>query len=227
EQEFRKVKLKTLDEISRQIKEGIVKELLLIVKADVDGSIEALSDALMKLGTDEVTVNVIHKGVGSISENDVLLATASNAIIIGFHVGTSSKAKEIAKKENIDIRIYDVIYSAVDDVKLALEGLLTPEQIVEVIGEVEIKEVFRVPKVGAVAGCFVTSGKIRIEDPVRLKRDGEIMYEGEVISLKRFKDDVKEILEGLECGIVLKDFEDYKIGDIIEVLEISTVRKKL
>ncbi len=226
EQEFRRKRHVTLDQISQQIKHGEVKELNLILKADVDGSIEALSDALMKLSTDEVAVNVIHKGVGGISESDVLLASASEAIIIGFQIRPTLQARELAEKEDVDIRLYKVIYDAVEDVKSALEGLLEPEVTEEVTSTVEVRETFKVPKAGTVAGCYVLSGKVMRNDLAKIFRDDKLINESKIGSLKRFKDDVREVSAGFECGIGLDGFDDIKKGDVIETYkEVKKARK--
>ncbi|RMD94748.1 MAG: translation initiation factor IF-2 [Calditrichaeota bacterium] len=226
EQEFRRRHLITLDQISQQVREGKVKELNLIVKADVVGSVEALSDALMKLSNKEVAVNVIHKGVGGISESDVLLASASQAIILGFQVRPTLQARELAQKENVDIRLYRVIYDAVEDVKAALEGLLEPEITEEITATVEVRQTFKVPKVGTVAGCYVVSGKVNRNDFAKIYRENKLIYETKISSLKRFKDDVREVAAGFECGIALEGFDDIKVGDIIETYrKVETARK--
>jgi translation initiation factor IF-2 len=227
EQDFRKVRHITLDQISRQIKEGAVKELRIIVKGDVDGSVEAVSDSLMKLSTNEVGVNVIHKAVGGISESDVLLATASEAIILGFHVRSTLKAREIAERENVDIRHYKIIYDAVNDVKAALEGLLEPEISENITGTIEIRNIFKVPKVGTVAGCYVQSGKLVRSDNVRLYRDDKLIFEGKIGSLKRFKDDAREVAAGFECGLSLENFDDVHVGDVLEAYQIVKTKRTL
>ncbi|MBX2974923.1 MAG: translation initiation factor IF-2 [Ignavibacteriaceae bacterium] len=227
EQDQKQVHHLTLDEISRQIKIGGVKELPLIVKGDVDGSVEALSDSLMKLSTEEVIVRVIHRGVGAISEGDVLLADASNAIIVGFHVRPNLNARKLAETQKVDIRIYSVIYDAINEVKSALEGLLSPILSEEITGTVEVRETFKVPKVGTVAGCYVLEGKISRNNKVRIIRNGIVNYEGEIGALKRFKDDVKEVDAGYECGISIHNFNDLKISDIIESFKIIETKKKL
>jgi len=227
QQEHRMFRHITLDEISRQIKVGVVKELSIIIKGDVDGSVEAISDALLKLSNEEVTVNIIRKGVGAISESDVLLATASGAIILGFQVRPTINAREIARKENVDIRLYKVIYDAINDVRDALEGLLEPGYEEENLGTVEVREVFKIPKVGMVAGCYVLSGKISRNDLVRLYREDKLIYDGRLVSLKRFKDDVKEVVAGFECGVGLENFDDIKVGDIIEVYRMVAVKRTL
>ncbi|HKJ69534.1 MAG TPA: translation initiation factor IF-2 [bacterium] len=227
EQELRLTQLTTLDEISKQIKEGKVQELSMVIKGDADGSIEALSDSLQQLSTDEVAVNVVHKGVGMISESDVLLATASDAIILGFHVATSPQAMAVAKRENVEIRNYSVIYDAVNEVKLALEGMLEPEEREKGIGELEVREIFQVPRAGKVAGCYVSDGKIVRGCRARVIRDNEVIFDGEVASLRRFKDDVREVQEGYECGVSLEGFDDLETGDIIQPYEIVTVKRTL
>lgn len=227
EQDFRRMRHITLDQISQQIRYGEVKELNLILKADVDGSIEALSDALMKLSNEEVAVNVIHKAVGGISESDVLLATASQAIIIGFQIRPALKARDLALKEKIDIRLYSVIYDAVEDVKSALEGLLEPEVKEEITATIEVREIFKVPKVGVVAGCYVLSGKVLRNDLTKIFREDKFLYESKISSLKRFKEDVKEVTAGYECGIGLDGFDDMKVGDIIEAYKRVKVARKL
>jgi len=227
EQEFRLSKLTTLDEISKQIKEGKVRELSVVIKGDADGSVEAISDALQQLSTNEVAVSVVHKGVGMISESDVLLAVASDAIIIGFHVSTAPQATALAKRENIEIRNYTVIYDIVDEVRLALEGLLEPEEREKTVGTLEVRDIFSVPRAGTIAGCYVTSGKITRDNRARLVRRGETLFDGEVASLKRFKDDVKEVAEGYECGVGLDGFNDIEPGDTIEAYKIVAVKRTL
>jgi len=226
EQDFRRHRHTSLDQISQRIRFGEVRELNLIIKADVDGSIEALSDALMRLSNEEVSVNVIHKAVGGISESDVLLASASDAIIIGFQVRPTIQARDLAKREEIDIRLYDIIYSAVEDVKSALEGLLEPEITQELTATIEVRDTFKVPKVGTVAGCYVVSGKASRHDFAKIYRDDKLLNETKLSSLKRFKDDVREVASGYECGIGLEGFDDVKVGDIIETYkEVKTERK--
>ncbi|RMF56509.1 MAG: translation initiation factor IF-2 [Calditrichaeota bacterium] len=220
EQDFRQVRLTTLDELSRQIEAGNVKELNIIVKADVDGSAQALTDALYRLSTEDVEVQVIRKAVGAISESDVILAAASQAIIIGFNVRPTLKAKELAEKEKVDIRVYKVIYDAIEDVKKALEGLLEPEVKEVTIGTLEVRETFKISRIGTVAGCYVLSGKIHRNANVRLIRNDVEVYDGKLSSLKRFKDDVREVQAGYECGLTLENFNDIKPGDIIEVYEL-------
>jgi len=227
EQDFRQVRLTTLDDISQQIKEGQVKELAVIVKGDVDGSVEALSDSLMKISHKEVKLNVIHSGVGMISESDIILAAASGAVIIGFRVRPNLNARRLAEKEKVDIRTYNIIYDAINDIHNALEGLLAPEKKEEIVGTVEVREVFKVPKVGNIAGCYVQDGKIIRSNRVRLIRDGLQVFEGTISSLKRFKDDVREVESGFECGIGLENFNDIKVGDTIEGFKIVESKRKL
>jgi len=217
----------TLEELGRRIALGEFKELNIILKGDVDGSVEALSDQLQRLSTAEINVNILHKGVGQITESDVNLATASDAIIIGFNVRAGANAKELADKEEIEIRTYSVIYAAIDEVKEAMEGMLSPEIKEQVIGNVEIREVFKISKVGTIAGCMVLSGKVTRSSKVRVLRDGIVKFEGELESLKRFKDDVREVTKGYECGLNLKGYNDIEVGDILEVYEEVAVKKKL
>ena len=217
----------TLDEIGRRLAVGNFKELKLIVKGDVDGSVEALSDSLLKLTTEEIAVNVIHSGVGQITESDVLLASASDAIIVGFQVRPSAKAKQIAENEEIDIRTYSVIYQAIDEIKAAMEGMLSPEVVEKVIGNVEIREVFKISKVGTIAGCYVTSGMIERKAKLRVVRDGVVIHTGELASLKRFKDDVKEVAKGYECGLQVERFNDIMEGDYLEIFKTEEVKRKL
>ncbi|REC48996.1 translation initiation factor IF-2 [Chryseobacterium pennipullorum] len=217
----------TLEELGRRIALGEFKELNIILKGDVDGSVEALSDQLQRLSTEEISVNILHKGVGQITESDVNLATASDAIIIGFNVRAGGNAKELADKEEIEIRTYSVIYAAIDEVKEAMEGMLSPEIKEQVIGNVEIREVFKISKVGTIAGCMVLTGKVTRNSKVRVLRDGIVKFDGELESLKRFKDDVKEVTKGYECGLNLKGYNDIEVGDILEVYEEVAVKKKL
>ena len=227
EQDFRQIRLTTLDDISQQIKEGQVKELAVIVKGDVDGSVEALSDSLMKTEHKEVKLKVIHSGVGTISESDIILAAASGAVIIGFRVRPNLNARRLAEKEKVDIRTYNIIYDAINDIHKALEGLLAPEKKEEIIGTADVREVFKVPKAGNVAGCYVQDGKIMRSNKVRLVRDGIQVYEGAISSLRRFKDDVREVESGFECGIGLENFNDVKTGDTIEAFRIVESKRKL
>jgi translation initiation factor IF-2 len=227
EQDQKQIKHITLDEIAKQIIVGGVKELALIVKGDVDGSVEALSDSLMKLSNDEVVVRVIHKGVGGISESDVLLASASDAIIIGFHVRPNLNARKLAETQNVDVRLYSVIYDAINEVKSALEGLLSPVISEEVVATLEVRDTFKVPKIGTVAGCYVQDGKIMRNNKIRLIREGIVIHEGEIGSLKRFKDDVREVDSGYECGLNINNYNDVKVGDTIEAYKIIETKKKL
>jgi len=227
EQGIRATKHITLDEIGRRLAVGNFKELNVIVKADVDGSAEALSDALLKLSTEQIQVNVIHKSVGQITESDVLLASASDAIIVGFQVRPAPSARKLADNEQIDIRHYSVIYKAIDEVKAAMEGMLAPEFEEKVTGNVEIRETFKISKVGTIAGCYVLDGKIQRDNKVRVVREGVVVYEGEFASLKRFKDDVKEVGKGYECGIQIKNYNDVKVGDILECFTEVEVKAKL
>jgi translation initiation factor IF-2 len=227
EQDMRLVRHLTLDDISRRMALGEVVDLNLIIKGDVDGSIEALSGSLLKLSTDEVQVKVIHTGVGAISESDVLLASASDAIIIGFQVRPTANARKLAEGEQIDIRLFSVIYDAVDAVKDAMEGMLSPELNEKITSTVEVRETFKVPSVGTVAGCMVTDGKINRNSRIRLIRDGIVAFTGEIDTLKRFKDDVREVATGYECGLSIKNFNDIKVGDVIESFEIFETKRKL
>lgn len=227
EQGIRTQKHITLDEIGRRIAIGNFQELNVIVKGDVDGSIEALSDSLIKLSTEEIQVNVIHKAVGQISEGDVMLATASNAIIIGFQVRPSLSARRMAEKEEIDIRLYSIIYDAIAEIKSAMEGMLSPEIKEEIIAQVEVLETFKISKVGTIAGCQVRDGKIKRNSKIRLVREGIVIYNGELAALKRFKDDVKEVANGYECGISITNYNDIRVGDFIEAYEEVEVKKKL
>jgi translation initiation factor IF-2 len=227
EQDLRQVKRFTLTDIYQQIEEGKVKDLNLVIKGDVDGSVEALSDTLEKISTPEVRVRVIHKGVGSINESDVLLAAASQAIVIGFHVRPDLRAREVASREKVDMRLYEVIYEVESDIKKALEGLLEPEISETISGTAEVKDVFKIPKVGQIAGCSVKEGIIKRGDKVRVIREGVVAYNGTIFSLKRFKDDVREVSSGLECGIKIEDYNDIKIGDIIEAYQVTELSRKL
>ena len=227
EQDFRQIRFTTLDDISKQIKEGKQVDLKVIIKGDVDGSVEALSDSLLKLGSSEVKVSVIHKGIGEVSENDVLLAAASGAIVIGFNVRPNLKARKLAQSEKVDIRLHNIIYDVINEVKLALEGLLEPEKTEEVLATVEVRQTFKVPKIGLIAGCYVLDGKITRANKIRLLRDGFIIFDGNILSLKRFKDDVREVESGYECGISLENFNDIKVSDIIESYRIVEIKRKL
>ena len=199
----------------------------MIVKADVDGSVEALSDSLLKLSTPEVQVNVIHKSVGQITESDVLLATASNAIIIGFQVRPSVGARKLAEQEQIDIRLYSIIYTAINELKDAIEGMLSPEIQEKIVANLEVKETFKISKVGTIAGCLCLDGKITRSTNVRIIRDGIVVYTGKLASLKRFKDDVKEVVMGQDCGLNIENFNDIKVGDIIEGYEEVEIKRTL
>ncbi len=227
EQDFRFIRSMSLDELSKKIQEGQVKELKVVVKGDVDGSVGALADSLMKITHEEVRVNVIHRAVGTISESDILLAAASGAVIIGFHVRPNLNARRLAEQENVDIRLYSIIYNAIEDVKKALEGLLSPEKNEEITATVEVRETYKVPKIGTIAGCSVQDGKISRGNKVRLIRDGIVIYDGSLSSLKRFKDDVREVESGFECGICLENYNDIKIGDTIEAYKIVETMRKL
>ena len=227
EQSVRTKKHLTLDEIGRRLAIGNFKELNLIIKGDVDGSVEALTDSLLKLSTTEVQVNIIHKGVGQITESDVLLATASDAILIGFQVRPSPSAKRIAEQEEIEIRTYSIIYKAIEEMKDALEGMLDPETEEVIVGNIQIRDVFKITKVGTVAGCYVLDGLVKRSNTIRIIREGVVTYEGQIGALKRFKDDVSEVKFGYECGLSIKNFNDLQIGDIVEAYEIREIKRKL
>lgn len=227
EQSVRTQRHITLDEIGRRIALGDFQELNIILKGDVDGSVEALTDSFQKLSTEEIQVNILHKGVGAITESDVLLASASDAIIVGFNVRPVGNARMIADKEEIDIRTYSIIYDAINDLKDAMEGMLSPELKEEIVGTAEIREVFKVSKIGSIAGCMVTNGKIIRNSGIRLIRDGVVVFTGELASLKRFKDDAKEVAKGYDCGMQIKNYNDIKEGDIIEAFHEVEVKKKL
>ena len=216
EKDRRIVQRITLDDLYKQIKEGVVKELNIIIKADMDGSVGALVDSLTAVENKEVKIKIIHKGVGAINESDVLLASASNAVVIGFHTSATPKANQLAKYEKVDVRYYDIIYQAIDDIKAAMAGLLEPVVSERDIGEAEVRQVFKVSKIGAIAGCHVQSGSITRSAKVRVKRGNEIIHEGAITSLKRFKDDVKEVQAGFECGIGISGFNDFREGDLLE-----------
>ena len=217
----------TLEEIGRRIAIGNFQELNVIIKGDVDGSIEALSDSLIKLSTEEIHVNVIHKAVGAISESDVLLAAASNAIIIGFQVRPSANARKLADNEEIEIRLYSVIYDAINEVKSGIEGMLAPEEKEEVTATAEVRETFKISKVGTIAGCMVKEGKLTRNAKVRVIRDGIVVYTGVLGSLKRFKDDVKEVQSGYDCGLNIEGYNDIKVGDVIEAYQIVEIKRTL
>jgi translation initiation factor IF-2 len=233
EQANRASKRISLDEIGRRLALGSFKELNLIVKGDVDGSIEALSDALIKLSIESVQVNVIHKAVGQIIESDVLLASASDAIVIGFQVRPSSGARKLAEKEGVQVKTYSIIYEVIDEIKSAIEGMLEPTKEEKILAQVEVRDVFKISKVGTIAGCYVQEGTIKRNSHVRLIREGIVVYpvkeghHGEISSLKRFKDDAKEVKFGIECGISIKNFNDIKVGDIVEGYEIVEIKQKL
>ena len=227
EQTVRTQKQLTLDEIGRRIAIGEFKEFNIILKGDVDGSVEALTDSFQKLSTEEIQVNIIHKAVGAITESDVLLASASDAIVIGFNVRPMGNARQIADKEQIDIRTYSIIYDAINDIKDAMEGMLSPDFKEEITGYCEIRETFKISKIGTIAGCMVTKGKILSNSEIRLIRDGIVIYTGVLSSLKRFKDDVKEVSKGYDCGLQVKDYKDLKIGDQIEAFVNVAIKKKI
>jgi translation initiation factor IF-2 len=227
EQGIRANKHITLDEIGRRLALGNFKELNLIIKADFDGSVEALSDSLLKLSTEEIAVNIILKGVGQITESDVLLASASDAIIVAFQVRPSVAARQLAEKESIDIRTYSIIYDAIDEIKSAMEGMLEPTVVEKIVSNVEVREVYKITKIGTIAGCQVLDGTINRNHKVRVIRDGIVLFTGELDSLKRFKDDVKEVQRGMECGIKIKKFDNLEVGDIIEAFELSEVKRTL
>lgn len=227
EQSLRTKKHFTLDELGRRIALGDFKELNIIVKGDVDGSVEALADSLLKLSTENIQINVIHKAVGAISDSDILLAAASNAIICGFQVRPTASARKMAEKEEIDVRLYSIIYDAIEEIKSAMEGMLSPEIKEEVTATVEVREVFKITKVGTVAGCLVREGKIKRTNKVHIIRDGIVIYTGELESLKRFKEDVKEVGTNYECGLNIKNYNDIRVGDMIESFEETEVKKTL
>ena len=227
EQGVRTQRTVTLEELGRRIEVGEFKELNLIIKGDVDGSIEALSDSLLKLTTEKVQVNIIHKAVGQISDSDVLLASASNAIIIGFQVRPSASARKLAEQEEIQIKLYSIIYTAIEEMRDAMEGLLSVKIEEKIVGSAEIRETFKISKVGTIAGCFVTEGKILRSSRVRVIREGVVAYTGELGSLKRFKDDAKEVAKGFECGLNIERFNDIKVGDVVEAYEEVEVKQTL
>jgi translation initiation factor IF-2 len=227
EQGLRTQKMLTLDEVGRRIALGSFQELNVIVKGDVDGSIEALSDSLIKLSTETIQVNVIHKAVGQISESDVSLAAASDAIIVGFQVRPSVTARKLAEQDGVDIRLYSIIYDAIEEVKAAMEGMLAPVLKEEITATIEVRETFHISKVGTVAGCLVREGKVKRTDRARLIRDGIVIFTGGLAALKRFKEDVKEVNVNYECGISLNGNDDIKVGDIIETFTEIEVKQKL
>ena len=231
EQANRASKRISLDEIGRRLALGTFKELNLIVKGDVDGSIEALSDSLIKLSIETVQVNVIHKAVGQIIESDVLLASASDAIIIGFQVRPSLGARKLAEREGVQIKTYSIIYEAIEEIKMAIEGMLEPTKEEKIVAQLEVREVYKISRVGTIAGCYVQEGKINRNSNVRVIRNGIVIYPikentiGEISSLKRFKDDVKEVKSNMECGVTIKNFNDIKVDDVIEAYEIVEVKQ--
>ena len=227
EQGLRTTKHITLDEIGRRIALGDFQELNVIVKGDVDGSIEALSDSLLKLSQESIQINIIHKAVGQITESDILLASASDAIVIGFQVRPSAGARKLAEKEEIDVRLYSIIYKAIEEIKEAMEGMLSPEFKEQIVGTAEIRETFKITKFGTIAGCYVTDGRINRNHQVRIIREGIVVYSGELGSLKRFKDDVKEVKNGYECGLNIAKYNDIRVGDVVEAYEEVEVNRKL
>jgi translation initiation factor IF-2 len=227
EQSIRTKKHITLDEIGRRLAIGSFKQLNVIVKGDVDGSIEALSDSLLKLSTQKVAVSIIHKAVGQISESDVLLASASDAIIVGFQVRPSASARRLADTEEIEIRLYSIIYDAINDVKAAMEGMLEKEMEEVIVGNAEVRTVFKISKVGTVAGTMVTDGYIKRNNPIRLIRDGIVVFAGKLNSLKRFKDDASEVKSGFDCGMGIDNFNNIEVGDVIESYEMRELKRSL
>jgi len=216
----------SLDELFADMQSGI-KEVPVLIKGDVTGSVEAMADSLAKAGTEDVKVKVVHKAIGGITESDIMLASASNAIVIGFNVRPETKAKKLAEAEGVDIRFYKVIYDAIDEVKAAMAGVLSPEEVEKVTGEAEVREVFQAPKVGAIAGCYVTDGYVKRGSHVRVLREGVLVYDGVLSSLRRFKDDVKEVKSGYECGMSVEKFNDIKSGDSFEFYVIEEVAATL
>ena len=227
EQTLRTSKHITLEEIGRRKAIGTFKELNVIVKGDVDGSVEALSDSLLQLSTEEVQVNIIHKAVGQISESDVLLASASDAVIVGFQVRPSSSARRLAEQEQIEIRLYSIIYDAINEVRDAMEGMLAPTVEEIIVGNIEVRDVFKISKIGTVAGCYVTEGNIKRNNKIRIIRDFIVVHTGEISALKRFKEDVSEVKFGYECGLSIKNFNDIEVGDVIESFELKEVKRTL
>jgi translation initiation factor IF-2 len=216
----------SLDDLFNQIQQGEVKDINIIIKADVQGSVEAMRGSLEKIDVEGVKVNIIHTGVGAITEYDVMLASASNAIVIGFNVRPDVNAKRTAEAEKVDIRLHRVIYNAIDEIEAAMKGMLDPEFEEKVIGQVEVRTTFKVSKVGTIAGAYVTDGKVTRDSTVRLIRDGIVVYEGSINALKRFKDDAKEVAAGYECGITLENYNDIKEGDIIEAYIMEEIERK-
>jgi translation initiation factor IF-2 len=227
EQEYRQARRITLEQLHEQMKEGQVSELNLILKGDVDGSVEALAESFSRIGSSEVKIRIIRQGVGQISESDVLLAAASNAVIVGFHVRPDPKARELANREKVDIRLYQVIYEAVDDLKKALAGLLKPEIKETVLGTAEVRNVFNLSKAGTVAGCYIVGGSIQRSAKARLIRNNDVIFDGRFASLKRFKEDVREVNEGFECGIGLEGFDNVQVGDLIEAYKLEELARTL
>jgi translation initiation factor IF-2 len=223
----KKITKVTIEDLSKRIKAGEMKELKIVLKGDVQGSIEALKDAFVKLSNDEVEVKVILSATGAINESDVMLASASNAIIVGFQVRPNNKAAQTASKEGVEILKHSIIYDAINSIKSAIEGMLSPELKEEITGQAEVRELFKVPKVGVIAGCYVTEGKILKNNQVRIIREGIVIHEGEIFTLKRFKDDVNEVKEQFECGIAIQDYQDFKEGDVIEGFVIKEIAKVL
>jgi translation initiation factor IF-2 len=211
----------TLSDLLRQQQRSEIPELNLILKADVQGSLGALSDALLKLPQDEVRINIVHSAAGAITENDISLAVASGAIVIGFNVRPDKPARDLAEREHIDVRLYQVIYDAIDEIKAALSGMLKPEQREKVLGDAEVRQTFRVPRLGVIAGSYVRNGQIKRNSKARLLRNGVVVYDGKIASLRRFKDDVAEVREGFECGIGIENFQDVKEGDVIETYQVE------
>jgi translation initiation factor IF-2 len=216
-----------LTDISKMLQKGETAQLSLVIKGDVDGSVQALSDAFEQLSTGEVAVQVIHRAVGAINESDVLLASTSGAIVIGFHVRPTAEARAVAEREDVDIRLYNIIYEAVGEVRAAMEGMLTPEEREVMLGTAEVRQIFKVPRVGTVAGCMVTHGELQRRGKIRVIRDAVQIYEGELGSLKRFKDDAKEVREGFECGLNVANFNDIKVGDVIECYRVEEFARTL
>jgi translation initiation factor IF-2 len=214
-----------LTDISKMLAKGETAQLSLVIKGDVDGSVQALSDAFEQLSTKEVAVQVIHRAVGAINESDVLLASTSDAIVIGFHVRPTAEARVVAEREDVDIRLYNIIYEAVEEVRLAMEGMLSPEEREVMLGTAEVRQIFKVPRIGTVAGCMVTKGEIQRRGKIRVIRDAVQVYEGELASLKRFKDDVREVREGFDCGLNVGNFNDIKVGDVIECYRVEEVAR--
>ncbi|MCH1569816.1 MAG: hypothetical protein L7S64_00575, partial [Longimicrobiales bacterium] len=209
------------------VKAGQLSELPIVIKGDVDGSVQALSDSLEQLSTSEVAVNIVHRGVGAINESDILLAQTAGAVILGFRVRPQTAARLVAERDDVEINVYDVIYEAVDDITAALEGMLSPEKRETIEGAAEVREVFKVSRVGTIAGCYVSDGRIDRKGHARLVRDGVLVYDGEISSLKRFKDDVKEVRESFECGIGIANFNDIKVGDVIECYSVEEFARTL